>query len=575
MKKFIRIILVMTLLRIFAVSVNADEGKLDISAKPDMVNGGLVVSGTVESNKLGVPIVFIIEENNEIIWVEQIITNKIENGKSEFEFETFLIPGDKESTVYKITVSAQFIDETDVLEFSYAGIDKRFEILKKIAEYDKSASVSGMRTDVIEVYFDELGIDRSLYNNLQRQGKDIIAKIVAENTYECPSDYSSEANIKKINESLSKFVATYNEAFAIACVTNIDNEQEFSDWVNTFGKAYDFSADEITTNDDEAKMYSQYFDKITKSAILINRIKQTAAQAKNFKELKNLIFDKVFLTYIEASNYTKTKEIVETFPEKFKAISAGKKVTGVYMAVTGKYYETIKDFCDACNNTTVNQGTNSFGVSAGSSGSSGSSGGGGGGGSKNSGVVINGDLNDSMQAVKNTFSDMGSYSWALEAVNYLYGKGIVSGKSKTEFAPGDSVTRAEFAKILVNAMSVEVAGYNNEFTDVFASEWYAPYVSAAAQKGIIMGSDGKFMPNDKITRQDMALMIKRALNLGDEGFEVVFEDSEKISGYAQKAVYAIYKKGIMKGAGDGFFNPLMNASRAEAAQTVYNMLNKR
>ena len=101
MKKFIRIILVMTLLRIFAVSVNADEGKLDISAKPDMVNGGLVVSGTVESNKLGVPIVFIIEENNEIIWVEQIITNKIENGKSEFEFETFLIPGDKESTVYR------------------------------------------------------------------------------------------------------------------------------------------------------------------------------------------------------------------------------------------------------------------------------------------------------------------------------------------------------------------------------------------------------------------------------------------------------------------------------------------
>ena len=169
---------------------------------------------------------------------------------------------------------------------------------------------------------------------------------------------------------------------------------------------------------------------------------------------------------------------------------------------------------------------------------------------------------------------MPNYQWALTAVNYLRDSGIISGKSNTQFAPADNVTRAEFAKILVNAIGIDVSGYNDEFEDVKASDWYAPFVSAAVKNGIILGADGRFMPNHNITRQDMAVMIKRALNLDDSEFKEVFDDSSYISDYAQKAVYAVYKRGIMKGSGNGYFNPRSNATRAEAAQTVYNMLTK-
>ena len=242
----------------------------------------------------------------------------------------------------------------------------------------------------------------------------------------------------------------------------------------------------------------------------------------------------------------------------FAAINSAKRVSSVYMKVTGTYYETIPAFCSACNNCVISNPEQ---------------------GGSNPGVTPSFKVEYApgapIQGAENTgFIDMTNHQWAVTAVNYLRDNGIISGKTSTQFAPADNVTRAEFAKILVNAIGIDVSGYESEFEDVKASDWYAPFVSAAAKSGIILGADGRFMPNQNITRQDMAVMIKRALNLDDSEYKEVFNDSAYISDYAQKAIFAVYKKGIMQGSGNGQFNPLSNATRAEAAQTVYNMLTK-
>ena len=81
--------------------------------------------------------------------------------------------------------------------------------------------------------------------------------------------------------------------------------------------------------------------------------------------------------------------------------------------------------------------------------------------------------------------------------------GIVSGVSDTLFDPDRNITRAEFAAIIARAL--KLADKTADFKDV-NGEWFAPYVGACSDAGIITGYDGYFRPNDNITRQEMAVI---------------------------------------------------------------------
>ena len=171
-----------------------------------------------------------------------------------------------------------------------------------------------------------------------------------------------------------------------------------------------------------------------------------------------------------------------------------------------------------------------------------------------------------------SFTDISNVSWATEAIVALYNEGIISGKSKHEFAPNDNITREEFVKIALGVMGVEPASGTVAFSDVDASSWYAPYVNAALSAGIVSGySDTQFGVGEYITRQDVAVILNRVHSLSSANVSMSFSDSNDISDYAKSAVEKLSAAGIINGS-DGKFMPKSNCTRAEAACMVYKMM---
>ena len=178
------------------------------------------------------------------------------------------------------------------------------------------------------------------------------------------------------------------------------------------------------------------------------------------------------------------------------------------------------------------------------------------------------------------FTDVSSDSWYAEYVTALADKGIVNGKTETEFAPNDSITRAEFVKIIAGIAGADLTAAEGEtsFSDVASNSWYAPYVAWASENGVVTGSGGKFNPNSRITRQDMAVIIMRYVDqLSGKELEIVndkvsFNDSGEISSYAADAVSLMQQAGIISGKGGNTFAPKESATRAEACKMLYMIM---
>lgn len=140
--------------------------------------------------------------------------------------------------------------------------------------------------------------------------------------------------------------------------------------------------------------------------------------------------------------------------------------------------------------------------------------------------------------------------------------------------PEANVTRAQFTKILVNAMDLQLGTDVKTFTDVKPADWFYNYVNIASSQGIITGSDGKFEPYQKITRQQMAAMIYRAFKP-----TIPFNQPTKIfkdvptSSYTYEAIHASAANGIINGYGDSF-KPFNLATRAQAVVMIYRALHQ-
>ncbi|MDN4495127.1 S-layer homology domain-containing protein [Ureibacillus aquaedulcis] len=183
-----------------------------------------------------------------------------------------------------------------------------------------------------------------------------------------------------------------------------------------------------------------------------------------------------------------------------------------------------------------------------------------------------------------SFNDVAKNHWAKHFIDSLASKNIVNGKTAYSFAPNDTITRAEFASILARVLNLPTVAYEGEFTDVPKSmTWAVAEIEAANQAGIVLGNNGKFMPNEEITRQQMATMIVRALEYADPSIvenvknKVRFADAKNVHNYAKEAVTIVSGLGIVEGRmmnGKRLFAPEENATRAEAAKMLYNMLDQ-
>lgn len=163
------------------------------------------------------------------------------------------------------------------------------------------------------------------------------------------------------------------------------------------------------------------------------------------------------------------------------------------------------------------------------------------------------------------FSDLAGAAWAQAAVDSLSAAGIVSGFPDGSFRPALPLTRAEFVKMLVLATGLAPGSGITPFTDVPVSAWFAPYVSTALQAHLVQGlSASTFGPNAPLTREQMAVLLTRALGLTGSA-PVRFTDVGQIDAWALPGVQAAVAAGYLAGFPDGSFRPQAVATRAEAA----------
>lgn len=177
------------------------------------------------------------------------------------------------------------------------------------------------------------------------------------------------------------------------------------------------------------------------------------------------------------------------------------------------------------------------------------------------------------------FQDVPDNAWFAPFVYDLAGQGILNGRSDTIFDPDGNITRGEFAKILAYASQDDLSQYKG--TSNFADSkghWSETNINWAYQNGIVKGqSETTFAPNAKITRQEMAVMIKRyadykGIDLPKSNQAVTFVDDGKIAAWAKAEVTAMQQAGIINGRPGNLFDPEGNASRAEAAKMISVLL---
>ena len=170
---------------------------------------------------------------------------------------------------------------------------------------------------------------------------------------------------------------------------------------------------------------------------------------------------------------------------------------------------------------------------------------------------------------KVNFSDIDKASnWAKESINKVAELELMSGKGNNLFDPKGDITRAEFATILSNLLKLERTNEGEEvFTDVKSDAWYYDAVMKVSEAGIVEGNGNKFLPKDPITREEMAVMITRALALDTvvEGEEI--KDIDEAHDWAEYSIKLMSHLSIMKGD-NGKFNPKGKVTREMSATII-------
>jgi S-layer homology domain. len=181
-----------------------------------------------------------------------------------------------------------------------------------------------------------------------------------------------------------------------------------------------------------------------------------------------------------------------------------------------------------------------------------------------------------------TFPDINAHKNQV-AIEALASRGIITGKSKDRFDPDGTMTRAEFATIIVRGLGLPI-NQNPVFEDVSVKDWFSSYVNTAFHYGIVTGTTATtFHPNGSITREEAAVMLTRAATLCgmDADMDPVqsrdvlagFTDYMKASEWAKSSLAFCYRENILPNEEIEIL-PKSAIKRAEIAQMLFNMLGR-
>lgn len=195
------------------------------------------------------------------------------------------------------------------------------------------------------------------------------------------------------------------------------------------------------------------------------------------------------------------------------------------------------------------------------------------------GGTVSGSVNITVaQPTTSVFTDMARYVWAIPSVDFLYTSGVVVGDGNAHFYPLNNVKRGDFVLMLCRMYNLKAAG-TKSFSDVPEDSYYARYIASAKAQGVISGENGRFYPDEPITRQDAMVFLRNAMRAagktvpaGSSAELYAFADYNSVDTNARSAVMSMIHMGILKGDDYRRINPTSPISRAETACILHRAM---
>ncbi|WP_445661338.1 S-layer homology domain-containing protein [Bacillus sp. FSL L8-0199] len=171
------------------------------------------------------------------------------------------------------------------------------------------------------------------------------------------------------------------------------------------------------------------------------------------------------------------------------------------------------------------------------------------------------------------FSDVPANHWSTKAIYDLTNRKVVQGYGNKIFGFGDNVTRGQVARMIymyVKPADAD-ASFKNPFTDI-KGHLFEKEILALAKAGLVNGfGDGKYGPDDILTREQMAQVLTNAFKFKATK-TTSFTDIDKNS-WALKAISALEENGVTIGTGDNMYSPYTHVTREQYSQFLYNSIN--
>lgn len=178
----------------------------------------------------------------------------------------------------------------------------------------------------------------------------------------------------------------------------------------------------------------------------------------------------------------------------------------------------------------------------------------------------------------NPFTDVRITDWFYDSVFYVVDRELMRGVSADRFVPGSYTTRGMVVTILHRLAGTPAPTKANTFTDVKSDQWYTDAVLWATEENLVNGyGGGRFGPEDKVTREQLAVMLHNYAKYVDitpqYGWDTPmrYPDLKNISSWARQGAMYCQITGIITGRPNGNFEPKDTASRAELATMLLRM----
>lgn len=456
------------------------------------------------------------------------------------------------SGYYDIRLKGEYASEPATYSdaFLYLSDEDRADLLTALSTASDGASMKLAIENAC--FYDYMDINYPAYNNYSSAQKDALALFVIN------SRKGGFASAKEASLCISYGVSSANLNIA----SDADIENVFASDAGYIGFA---------EGDTAFGFYSEILDDAAKRKV-VSALKENSPYT-NVDSYIATLYDNIILRAIsESDNHAQVEQILLGFEEylgdkidKYKACNVK---TQVNKKIVGQSFESINNLIEHIDDSIKKITAQPPKAPSGGGGIS----------TDNkipmpvAPIVIPVAPTPSTPSQPEGFVDLSGFEWAEESINTLHNKGVISGKEDRVFAPADSVTRAEFVKMIVLALFETDSSASSDFADVDKNSWSYPYISTAFKMGIVQGNSTGFGTSDNITRQDMAVIISRCMEkknlIPASKDSSAFDDDNLISDYAKDAVALMKAEGIINGKGNNLFAPFDNLTRAEAAVII-------